>query len=58
MIADGHHRYETSLAYRDERRADGGGDGGDAFGIIDPPQQVHDVVGLEATHRCIVDLEQ
>ena len=24
LIADGHHRYETSLAYRDERRAQGG----------------------------------
>jgi uncharacterized protein (DUF1015 family) len=24
LIADGHHRYETSLAYRDERRSDGG----------------------------------
>ncbi len=21
LIADGHHRYETALAYRDERRA-------------------------------------
>ena len=29
VIADGHHRYETSLAYRDERRA-ADGDGGDA----------------------------
>jgi uncharacterized protein (DUF1015 family) len=25
VIADGHHRYETSLAYRDERRDDAGG---------------------------------
>ena len=25
VIADGHHRYETALAYRDERRAAGGG---------------------------------
>src|SRR5579872_1460787 len=24
LIADGHHRYETALAYRDERRAEGG----------------------------------
>ena len=24
VIADGHHRYETALAYRDERRAEGG----------------------------------
>jgi len=28
LIADGHHRYETALAYRDERRAEEG-DGGD-----------------------------
>ncbi|WP_217922923.1 DUF1015 family protein [Miltoncostaea oceani] len=27
LIADGHHRYETALAYRDEVRAAGGGDG-------------------------------
>jgi uncharacterized protein (DUF1015 family) len=26
LIADGHHRYETALAYRDERRAGGGPD--------------------------------
>ena len=25
LIADGHHRYETALAYRDERRAESGG---------------------------------
>ena len=30
VIADGHHRYETALAYRDERRAVTGGAGGDA----------------------------
>jgi uncharacterized protein (DUF1015 family) len=30
VIADGHHRYETALAYRDERRAAGDGDGRDA----------------------------
>jgi uncharacterized protein (DUF1015 family) len=28
LIADGHHRYETALAYRDERRAEGAGEGG------------------------------
>ncbi|HEX9991960.1 MAG TPA: DUF1015 domain-containing protein [Acidimicrobiales bacterium] len=27
VIADGHHRYETSLAYRDERHAEGAGPG-------------------------------
>ena len=30
VIADGHHRYETSLAYRDERRESDGGDAGGA----------------------------
>lgn len=30
VIADGHHRYETALAYRDERRAAGDGSGDDA----------------------------
>jgi uncharacterized protein (DUF1015 family) len=30
VIADGHHRYETALAYRDERRAAGLGAGPDA----------------------------
>jgi uncharacterized protein (DUF1015 family) len=30
VIADGHHRYETSLAYRDERRAASDGDAGGA----------------------------
>jgi uncharacterized protein (DUF1015 family) len=30
VIADGHHRYETALTYRDERRAAGEGDGRDA----------------------------
>jgi len=30
VIADGHHRYETALNYRDEQRAAGGGSGDDA----------------------------
>ncbi len=30
VIADGHHRYETCLTYRDERQAAGGGDPGGA----------------------------
>jgi uncharacterized protein (DUF1015 family) len=35
VIADGHHRYETSLAYRDERRdADGGTTGGEADSVL------------------------
>lgn len=35
VIADGHHRYETSLAYRDERReAAGGATGGNADAVL------------------------
>ena len=35
VIADGHHRYETSLAYRDERReAAGGATGGNADAVM------------------------
>ena len=35
VIADGHHRYETSLAYRDERRdAASGPDAGDAEAVM------------------------
>ncbi len=30
LIADGHHRYETALAYRDKRRAESGGSNPDA----------------------------
>jgi len=30
LIADGHHRYETALAYRDERRTQGGNPGADS----------------------------
>jgi uncharacterized protein (DUF1015 family) len=30
VIADGHHRYETALAYRDERRAEAGAAGAEA----------------------------
>ncbi|HIE17493.1 MAG TPA: DUF1015 domain-containing protein [Dehalococcoidia bacterium] len=33
-IADGHHRYETALAYRDERRQDGSSNGNEAFNFI------------------------
>jgi len=33
-IADGHHRYETALAYRDEKQLASSGSGGDAFNFI------------------------
>jgi uncharacterized protein (DUF1015 family) len=34
VIADGHHRYETSLAYRDERRIANNGDAGGAESVL------------------------
>ena len=34
VIADGHHRYETSLAYRDERRRTTGSDAGAAESVM------------------------
>lgn len=34
LIADGHHRYETALKYRDERRAEEGGEGERPYDFI------------------------
>ncbi len=34
VVADGHHRYETALAYQEERRADTGGAAGDYDAIL------------------------
>ncbi len=43
LIADGHHRYETALAYRDERRAeDGNGDDERAYDSV--------LMGLTSLH--------
>jgi len=59
LIADGHHRYETSLAYRDECRARGAGSSPDAphektlvtlFALDDPG------VVILPTHRTVGDL--
>lgn len=33
-IADGHHRYETALNYRNERRAQGGGDADEGYNFV------------------------
>lgn len=33
-IADGHHRYETALNYRNERRAAGGGEGDEGYNFV------------------------
>lgn len=56
VIADGHHRFETSLAYRDERHAAGDGPGGyDAtlFYVVELSEEELDVLGI---HRLIAGL--
>jgi len=57
MIADGHHRYETALAYRDERRAALGGAAGDhdlllAFVV----ELSEDQLQVQPIHRVITGL--
>lgn len=67
VIADGHHRYETALAYRDERRATAGQIEPDApyeeamwtcFNISQSghPGGHHEGLTILATHRLICDL--
>jgi len=57
VIADGHHRYETSLAYRNERRAAAGGAAGPydltmAFVVELSEEHLH----VEAIHRLVTGL--
>ena len=52
VVADGHHRYETSLTYRDERRAsDGAGPWDYTLALISSPN--HLAPTLKPTHRVI-----
>ncbi|CAB4343897.1 unannotated protein [freshwater metagenome] len=56
VIADGHHRYETSLAYRDERRA-ADGDGGSADAVMTfVVELVEDELEVGPIHRLISGL--
>ena len=56
VIADGHHRYETSLAYRDERRAvEGTGGPADATLCL-VVELVEDQLTVRAIHRLISGL--
>lgn len=56
VIADGHHRYETSLAYRDERRTSDG-DGGAANAVMTfIVELVEDELDVAPIHRLISDL--
>ena len=57
MIADGHHRYETALAYRDERRAETGdvdGDYDQVFAFV--VELSEDQLQVQPIHRVISGL--
>jgi uncharacterized protein (DUF1015 family) len=58
VIADGHHRYETSLAYRQEREAaDPGGDAGPAAATLAyVVELVEDELTVRAIHRLLTGL--
>jgi uncharacterized protein (DUF1015 family) len=57
VIADGHHRYETSLAYRDERRESDGADGGPADLVMAyVVELVDEQLAVRPIHRLISGL--
>ena len=57
VIADGHHRYETSVTYRDERReAEGTGGGADAA-MIYVVELVEDELTVRPIHRLLSGVE-
>ena len=56
VIADGHHRYETSLAYRDERRADEGAGGPADATMMLVVELVDDELTVRPIHRLVSGL--
>jgi uncharacterized protein (DUF1015 family) len=56
VIADGHHRYETSLAYRSEREAADGAPGKAAATLAFVVELVEDELTVRAIHRLISGL--
>jgi uncharacterized protein (DUF1015 family) len=56
VIADGHHRFETSLAYRDERRAAEGADGPYDAVLAYVVELVEDQLSVLPIHRLISGL--
>ena len=57
IIADGHHRYETALAYRDERRAAANGAPGGYDSVLAWVVEAReDQLTVAPTHRLIADL--
>jgi uncharacterized protein (DUF1015 family) len=53
VIADGHHRFETSLAYRDERHAAGDGPGGYDLTMMLVVELADDELTVRPIHRLI-----
>jgi len=58
VIADGHHRYETSLAYRDERRAADGPDGDYDLVLTYVVELAEDELTVLPIHRLVSGLPQ
>ncbi|HEX5587017.1 MAG TPA: DUF1015 domain-containing protein [Acidimicrobiia bacterium] len=57
VLADGHHRYETSCTYRDERVADGIDDAGAGFIMILVVELADDELCVRAIHRLLHGVE-
>jgi uncharacterized protein (DUF1015 family) len=53
VVADGHHRYETSLAYRGERESGGGDAGPAALTMAYVVELVEDELTVRAIHRLV-----
>jgi uncharacterized protein (DUF1015 family) len=58
VVADGHHRYETSLAYRSEREAADGTAGDAAATLAYIVELVEDELSVRAIHRLINGLPE
>lgn len=56
VIADGHHRYETSLRYRDERRHAGDGAGGHDFIMTLVVELADEQLAVQPIHRVVEGL--
>ena len=56
IVADGHHRYETALAYRDERRAAGDGAGAHDEVMVWMVEATEDQLTVAPTHRLVSGL--
>jgi uncharacterized protein (DUF1015 family) len=58
LIADGHHRYETALRYRDQMRAAGRGEGPWDYALVYLVNMEDPGVAIFATHRLVKSLDE